>query len=377
MGLGIASIYLLGVVPIRFDHPILKQFGVHKPQIIGFLPYWLLDKATADYTPYVTTYTYFGLAVDIDGKPVYLVNPGEQEPGWTALKSGRLDERIAQAKEENVNLSLLVHNANEDDIQKLLEDPVTAGHALVSEVGPIMQSRGFTDLNLDIESFLPASESARANYTEFVQTVADDVRAANLGTVTVEIPPIALVKQFLIDPSVIGAIADTVVLMTYDYHYSGSFIAGPVAPLSGTGDVREFDVEIAVQEALKVIPKEKIILGIPLYGYQYETLDGDRGSATIPNGTSTASNRRISELLRTCATCSAELDTIAKSPYTIISEGEYFNQAYFENEASLQEKIQLAQTYELAGVALWALGYEDPAALAPLRAYKRSFRFSP
>lgn len=357
VGLGIAGLYGLGI-------------SARKPQIVGFLPYWLLDRADRDYSPYLTTLTYFGLAVDVDGKPMYLVNPQEEEPGWTALKNDRFHPK-------NLNASLLVHSADEDKIARLIENPETAAHALVSEVAPIMQSRGFGDLNLDIESFLVASDSARANYTIFARTVAQDVRREKLGTVTIEIPPIALVRKFMIDPVAIGQIADYVVMMTYDYHYAGSYLAGPVAPIGGAGDMREFDVETAIAEAVRVIPPEKILLGIPLYGYQWETLSDRASAATIPGGASTASLRRISEIFASCATCSAQFDPVAREPFLRYPENDYFNHIYFENEISMQEKIGLAQKYELGGVALWALGYEDDAVLTPLKKYKQSFSLAP
>jgi spore germination protein len=240
-----------------------------------------------------------------------------------------------------------------------------------------MQSRGFTDLNLDIESFLIASPSARANYTLFAKTVAEDVRAANLGTITIEIPPIALVREFLIDPKEIGHIADYVVMMTYDYHYLGSFTTGAVAPIGGAGSTWEFDVETAVKEGVRVIPPEKLILGIPLYGYQWEAISDRAEAATIPSGASTASLRRVQEILRDCPTCKTALDPVALSPYTIFTKDDVINHIYYENEASMQEKINLAKKYNLGGVALWALGYEDDTILRPLEKYKKSFFLIP
>lgn len=374
---GIIIIFVLALSPLRFDHPILKTFGIRKPQIIGFLPYWLLDNASDSYEKYLTTYTYFGLVVDIDGKPIYLVNSQEEEPGWTTLKGERMAQKLENARKNNMKLSLLVHLADEEKIPSLLEDPVARAHALVSEVAPIMEKRGFTDLNLDIESFLPASDSARAKFTAFVQTVADDMDQKELGTLTVEIAPIALVKKFLIDPQAIGALADTIILMAYDYHYTGSLNAGPVAPIGGAGSVREYDVETAIKEALLVIPPEKLLLGIPLYGYQWETIEKNPGAATIPRGASVASARRAAEYLTECPHCQRVLDPLSKEPILIFPEGTYFNQIYYEDETSIEEKIALAREYKLGGVALWALGYEDPKMLTPLGAYKKSFHLSP
>jgi spore germination protein len=363
---------LVSRAPYRFDHPVFPTFGVQKPEIIGFLPYWLMDRATAEYAPYITTLGYFGLAVDTDGKPIFLTNPTEEEPGWTTLKSTRF-ERVAQkAQEDGLKLSLLVHSANEDAVAQLMHKPEQAARALVSEVVPIMQTYGFEDLNLDIESFLPASDSARANYTVFIETVAAEVRSRNLGTITIEIPPIALFRQLLMDPVAVGRVADRVVLMAYDYHYSGSFLAGPVAPLSGAPEVREFDVEMAVAEAVRVIDPRKIILGVPLYGYEWETISDVSGAATIPGTAATASTMRIAQLLSDCATCSAIFDPISAEAALVWKEEDYFNQIFYETAVSMQKKIELAQAYRLGGIALWALGYEDASLLAPLAAYKNS-----
>ncbi len=372
IGMGVAGLFLIGRF-LPFDHPLVKMLGMEKPQIVGFLPYWLLDKADKDYAPFLTTLSYFGLAVDTDGKPIYLVNQNEEDPGWTALKGDRLAVMRDEAKKKGLNTSLLVYNADEKRIAELLMHPEGAAHALVAEVGPIMQSRGFTDLNLDFESFLPASESARQAYTQFASTVAHDVRAAKLGTVTIEIPPIILTKKYMIDPVAIGQIADYVVMMTYDYHYLGSFLAGPVAPIGGGGDIFEFDVETSVKEAVKVIPRQKLLLGIPLYGYQWETIGDMPGAATIPGGASTASSRRVSEFLTECATCSAQFDTRFGEPSIVYRNGDYFVHVHYENAEAIAAKVALAQKYRLGGVALWALGYEDDTMLMPLREYKTSF----
>ncbi len=376
VGVGFGILFLLGTF-LRFDHPLLSMFGVRKPQIVGFLPYWLLVKADRQYDSYITTLSYFGLTVDVDGKPIFLVNPQEEDPGWTALRGAQLDALRESAKKKNIKMSLLVHSADDEKITQLLVNPEQTAHALVSEVAPIMKSRGFGDLNLDIESFTPASESARAAFTMFVSTVAADVRQAALGTLTVEIPPIALTGNYIIDPQAVGAIADYIVLMTYDYHYLGSYLAGPVAPIGGGGEIREFDVEMSVKEAINVIAKEKLLLGIPLYGYQWETVSEKPGAATIPSGASTASSRRVAELLAGCATCSASLDPVSGEPVVVYQEGDYYNQIYYENQESLAAKLALASRYQLGGVALWALGYEDDALLVPLAEYKKTFQLLP
>ncbi len=372
----VVAFYILGISPVRFDNPILTTFDVKKPEIVGFLPYWLLNKADKDYSQYITTLTYFGLALQKDGTIKKLNNPQEEEPGWTTLKGNTFAARMADAKKHNLKQSLLVISGDDGAIGDMIADPVRSANNVVADVAPIMKDKGFTDLNLDIESFMDASESARANFTTFVTTVKQLAIEKQLGTVTLDLIPISLVKNKIYDAKALGAIVDRIVLMTYDYHYTGSFTSGANAPIGGAGKTIEYDAETAIKEALKAMSAQKILLGIPLYGYEWETLDAATESATIPGGSSIASSRRVSEFLAACATCSARFDPVAREPYVIYPENDYFNQIYFENEASMKEKIALAQKYHLGGVALWAFGYEDSSMLSPFINYKNTLDLS-
>jgi len=374
---GFFILLFIANLPLNFGSQLYKTLGIKKPQIIGFQPFWLLQKADRPYEKYINTLTYFSLTLDTDGTIVKLVNPQEEEPGWTTLKSDRLQEKLQQAKKNNLKLSLLIHNSNEASISALLKEPEKHAQNLVGDAAPIMQKYGFTDLNLDIESFEVASESAQQQYTAFVKEVKNGVDKNNLGTLTVEVPPISLVQPRLINVEEIAKIADSIVLMAYDFHYIYSYIAGPVAPIGGADTVREFDVTTVLKEVLNVVPPEKIILGIPLYGYEWETISNKPGAPTIPGGSATASNRRIAELLASCNNCTKAYDEQAKQPYVIFQDGDYFHQIYYEDEQSLEEKLKLAKEHKIAGVALWALGYEGENLLEPLKAYKKLFYFDP
>ncbi len=371
---GIIFLQYIPLLPLQRNHPLYKIFGIKKPTVVGFLPYWLLEKAQKNYTNSITTLTYFGLTLDTDGRILQLISPREEEPGWHTLRSENLHQRLKMAYENGLTLSLLVHNSDEASISALLDNPVENAQHLISDLAPIMQKYKFTDLNLDIESFVESSPSAQQAFTQFVAEVKLGMLAQKLGSLTVEISPTALVKNFLINPTEIGKIADYVVLMAYDYHYSGSYNSGPVAPLGGVPQTREFDVNTGLSEAVKVIPQEKIILGIPLYGYEWETLSNLPNAPAIPGSASTASNHRVEKLISDCKNCQINFADITKSPRILFPDesGTFFHQIYYENETSFQQKLQLAQTHNISGVALWALGYEGEKNLEALIDYKQA-----
>lgn len=371
VGLGVGYIvtfYTPIFSPKYTNIPAFQSINGQK-QIIGFLPYWLLDKASSDYSSSITTLTYFGIRVDKDGSILKLTTPVQEESGWYALQSGKLDTIFTNAKKHNVNLSLLVASGNSDTIDQLVSSPIQHAQTLAQNVAPLIQKYGFSDINLDIEYTLPASDAGRTHFTEFVKEVKKDLPST---TLTVEISPTDAIQKNLIDVKELGGIANFVVIMAYDYHAPDSFVTGPVAPLLGAGITSEYDVTTAVQKTFALVPSQKIILGIPLYGYEWETLGTTPRSAIIPGTGILASNKRAEEFLASCATCSAQLDADAHEKYiSYYSDDTKTNHLLFYPDVeSTKDKVQLANTMELGGLALWALGYEGDNMLSPLTTYK-------
>lgn len=268
--------------------------------------------------------------------------------------------------------SLLIFSGNENNINGLLHDLVLHAENMMKEVAPIMKNNGFTDLNLDIESVIIASDEARTNFTTFVKTVKQQMDKENLGTLTIDVSPIVLFKKYLIDLNSIGGLVDYVVLMTYDFHYQGSSVTGPVSPNAGAGNSEEFDTEVSVKEAMHIIPPEKILLGVPLYGYEWETIDNTPHGGTIPASGLVISNRRVEDQIKSCTNCTVTFDDTAKELLMIYKDDKTgsYHQIYFPDEKSVSEKVKLADKYDLGGIALWALGYEGNSILDPLKSYK-------
>ena len=375
---GVASLYSMSKLPFRPEFGGYRLMGIHKPEIVGFLPYWLLGKTDTSY-PQLTTLTYFGLQLNTDGTIKKLANPKEEEPGWTALRGEVWETKAAAAKKLGQKLSLLVQMSGESKIQSLIADPVQNGQNLAAAVAPLMQQNGFTDLNIDIESFSEATPAARAQFTTLVETVAKQIHEQKLGTVTIDMSPSAIVKLFMYDPAAIAQAVDTVILMTYDYHYAGSYVTGAVAPVAGAGIESEFDVATGVAEALKVIPKEKLVLGIPLYGYTWETLTPNPKSPVVPGSGFATSYRTVAELLKDCPDCQTGVDARAEEPYLTHPSTDMgiTKQVFYVDRASTARKVAIAKEKHLAGVAMWALGYEADDLLAPISEYGQFFWWEP
>ncbi len=370
--IGILLIYFTPFFSPEDKSALPLQNILQKRQVIGFLPYWLLSSAKTDYSNYITTLTYFGLNIDNDGTILKLSDPQEEEPGWNALSSGIVDPFLKSAKEKGVGLSLLLFDGDNDAIDRLMDDPVSHADNLVSDVVPLMRKYNFTDVNLDIEYTTVASSDSQMRFTKFVKEVKKELDKQNTGTLTIEISPTDLIREDLINLKSIAPFADNVVIMAYDFHYTGSYVTGPVAPLGGAGTIAEYDTKTAVNKALEVAPAQKIILGVPLYGYEWETIDNVPRSGIVPGSGLSISSRKVASFEQSCASCSARLDSDAQESYLIYKDDDSgtYHQIFYPDENSVFAKTEYADTLGLGGMALWALGYEDGTIMNPLKSYK-------
>lgn len=357
---------------IAGERVTIENIILPKKEVNGFLPYWLISKADADYSKYITNLTYFSLSVGEDGTIARYTNPGESEPGYHSLTSGKADVIFQSAKEKGIDLSLSVFSGDDVVISQMLNDPMTSAKNLVESVTPIMQEYGFTELNLDIEQPSDASPESRLKFTQFVKSVEENINPGIITALSIDVSASSFVKDTnLADPASFSEYVDKIIIMAYDYHYTSSFVTGPIAPLSGAGVVSEFDTETALAAALKVYPAKKIILGIPLYGYSWETIGDAPRSAVVPASGFSISSKKVEEFLVECATCSAAFDNVDKESHIIYKDQEtgIYHQIFYPTKESTNYKIKLAKQNSIAGLALWALGYEDSTILAPLFEY--------
>lgn len=191
----------------------------------------------------------------------------------------------------------------------------------------------FTGVSIDFEG-LKEAESA-ADFVSFLNELK-----GQLGTLTlsVAVPPTYYYKGY--DLGAIGKLADTVILMAYDFTHNDGML--PSAPLPLVNDT--------VQTALQSIPKEKLVLGVSKQANQW---------ITAPSGvTGTALKPSIADVEKRLAMPGVE--QIWSMPY-LLKRAEFEDDRgshvlYYEDSQSIEKKIWLAKYYGLKGVSLWHMG---------------------
>jgi len=256
------------------------------------------------------------------------------------------EQALQLAQSMGVKSLALVNNApdgrfDRDVATRVLGVPDVRGQAVRSIVD-MLKRHGFYGVNLDFENIAPQD---RDNYTQFVRELAAALKGEGL-MLTLSVPAKvrddpALSWSYPFDYVKLGELADRVVIMTYDQHYGGS-IPGPVAGVDWVKRVLDY--------ATSCIVSEKILMGVPSYGYDWQI--GTSSGRSLPA-------HRALEQVRT-ENLRLEWCSVSKVPYYTYFSGGTSRIVYFENAESTRHKIELVKEYRLRGIAIWRLGYEDP-----------------
>ena len=143
-----------------------------------------------------------------------------------------------------------------------------------------------------------------------------------------------------------GQIVDFVIIMTYEWGWSG----GPPMAVAPINEVRK-----VINYAVSVIPRKKIIMGIPLYGYDWTLPYVPKGEFAESIGNLEAVDRasRVNAIIK--------YDVKSQSPhYNYFGADRAQHEVWFEDTRSMLAKFKLVNEYGLKGVSYWALGKPFP-----------------
>lgn len=210
---------------------------------------------------------------------------------------------------------------------------------LIQNILDVAKDRGFYGVNIDFEYINPEDKDL---YNNFIKKLSEILHLNNLLLSTSLAPKVYKEQPGILyeahDYEFHGKYADYVILMTYEWGYS----YGPpmaVAPLN--------QVERVLNYAVTEIPSEKILMGIPNYGYDW-TLPYQQGRRAI-----SISNSEAVELARSKG-ATIEFDNIAMAPYfNYTDESGNEHVVWFEDARSIEAKLNLVEKYNLGGVSYW------------------------
>lgn len=208
---------------------------------------------------------------------------------------------------------------------------------------------GFDGINLDCENIKSAYAK---DYLQFVRELSIACERKGLVLSTDNYKPEAYNRCYNLKEQ--SRFVDYVIVMAYDEHYAGTD-AGSVASLPF--------VKEAVEDTVQLVGKEHVIAGIPFYTRIWTTTDGNTTSRAV--GMQAAVDQLNSD--GQVALWNDDCGQYVAS-YTV---GNATRQIWFEEEKSIEAKMQVIQENNVAGVAGWKLGLEKSSVWPVISKYNK------
>lgn len=210
---------------------------------------------------------------------------------------------------------------------------------LIENIAVVLDEKDYYGLNVDFEYIYPED---RQNYNNFISRLVNRLRPMGYSISVAVAPKINATQSGLLyeahDYPALGALADFVIIMTYEWGYTYG-PARAVAPIN--------EVQRVLDYATAVIPSQKILMGMPNYGYDW-TLPFVRGTAAR-----SISNNQAVQLA---------VDVGANIQFHSVSQAPFFNyydssgrrhEVWFDDARSIAARLRLVDIYNLGGVSYW------------------------
>ena len=325
-------------------------------EVFGFLPYWEVKKVSNIQYNRLSTMAYFGVAMNGDG------SFNQDENGWHWLSDPATQSIFSEAKQHGTRLVITFGAFDTDQIADLVNDAGTRDRAATNMVA-MAKSQGAMGANIDFEDEVSTDGTIRANLVTFADVVTKRFHQDLPGSeVTVSTPAMAAHSHGIYDVQKLASVSDGLVIMAYNFYTAGSSKAEPAAPLHGYPGTYWYDVTSAVTDHISAgAPANKLILGVPYYGYDWPTVDDSAHSDVVPGGTGGISSYHGSVTDPNNNSQTRKWDDVAQQPYYTYQVDGQWRVAYYEDAASLGKKYDLVNQYNLKGVGLWTLGQEGDA----------------
>lgn len=211
---------------------------------------------------------------------------------------------------------------------------------LFNNILQVLKRKGYYGVDFDFEYLYPKDREA---YNAFLEKAVEFFHKEGFKVSTAIAPKLSDDQKGVLyeahDYSSHGRTVDRVIIMTYEWGYIHSE-AMPVAPINM--------VERVISYAVTRIPSDKILMGVPNYGYVFDVPKIKNVSATL------ITNNEAIDIARK-NNASISFDEVSMTPYFQYYEDGKLKEVHFDDARSIEEKVNLAIDYNLAGLSYWTV----------------------
>lgn len=327
-------------------------------ELHAWVPYWALEHATPELELRAEAFSEIS-PFWFEANGVTSIEPDQHAPEEATAEflriARRLDVPVVPSIRDVLEAGEMAEILADDDTRRRHVD------ALVE-----FARRGKYDgIDIDYEQFAFADgpgtwEETRPNWVAFVEELSEKLHADD-RTLTVSIPPVYDTERtadsgfWVYDYQAITPHVDAIRVMAYDYSTSEP---GPIAPIDWVREAVEGTAEASGDPS-------KLVLGLPLYGYNWPTAVTGDCPSDAPDRTS-VSVRSLTDLVAKRGAQPEWNDATAEYEfeYKLTVDGDGTScvqnrQVNFVDPVGAQLRLDVAKEAGFGGVSLWAFGYED------------------
>ncbi len=313
--------------------PPLPRAVVPGREVVGYLPFWqYADYPDLNYN-LLTQINYFSAEMDGSGNVI-------DDHHWPAA------QLVAFAHDRGVKVKLAATLFEGAGLTTLLGSPANRLQA-ISQLLARVRDAGADGVDIDFEG-LPVAQ--RENMVTFMADLTEAFHTTLPGSiVTMAVPAVDWAGAW--DFGALVKIVDGLFIMAYDYHWRTGPTAGPVSPLDGFSvNVRQ---TVATYLTATGDSTSRLILGLPHYGYDWPV----SGPGKYASTTGSATPRIYDAAVPLAQIHGYNWDPVSSVPWFNYDDSGP-RQVWFDDSLSLALKYNLAVENDLAGVGMWALGYD-------------------
>jgi spore germination protein YaaH len=313
--------------------PLAEREASVGREVHGYHPYWMGGAYTSYEWSLLSTVAFFALELSATGDIV-----DDHGWPWTAL--------VSTAHANGVRVIVTATLFSTAGLDQLLGSSVYRGSAISNLLDAVI-SGSADGVSVDFEG-VPGHR--KTHLVSFLGGLRDSLEAVIPDPyLTIATPAVDWSNAF--DYDELAARCNHLMVMAYDYHWSGSANTGPVSPLAGWGT---YNVSWTVADYQNWgAPPAKILLGVPYYAYRWPAVSGNAGAAALGEGIGLTYS-----VARTEADAHSRLwDSASSTPWYRYQSPGWF-QGWYDDSTSLSAKYDLVRAEDLAGVGVWALGYD-------------------
>ena len=268
-------------------------------------------------------------------------------PTWFSIMNGNGDlidrgniDYVNRYRAMGINVWGYLDNSFDAEITNKALSNENSRKKIIDKTIELCKKYGMKGLNIDFEGF---KISDRDLFTTFVKELSEKAKSENI-MISVDVTPqiSSDVTKEPYDRKALAEICDLVVIMAYDQHWSSSEKSGSVAEYPW--------VEGSINVLFKSIPRDKMILGVPLYSRLWCEKNGKVSSKAISMD---QTNNIIGSKGLT-----PKWNDECEQFYVEFNEGDALYKIWLEEKNSLALKTSLVNKYKLRGIASWRLGFE-------------------